>query len=181
MLQTPGSAWSQLIKAGNDKEKIKWLKQFANVQDDGTIQLEVQADDVKPKSLEFDTGFVKREATNEASVDASENQHIPPLQIVVLIVGTRGDVQPFVAIGKRLQEYGHRVRLATRSNFKEFVLSSGLEFFPLGGDPKVLAGCQGHGIGASGCAYVWIDFGRKAYSDCIIERMKMIGQPPSYN
>ncbi|KAL7148397.1 hypothetical protein ABFS83_06G175800 [Erythranthe nasuta] len=57
----------------------------------------------------------------------------------MLIVGTRGDVQPFVAIGKRLQADGHRVRLATHSNFKEFVLSAGLEFFPLGGDPKVLA------------------------------------------
>lgn len=83
--------------------QIKWLKQFANVQDDGTVQLKVQADDVMPQSLDFGTGFVNREATNEASVDASENQDIPPLQIVVLIVGTRGDVQPFVAIGKRLQ------------------------------------------------------------------------------
>ncbi|KAK4407316.1 Sterol 3-beta-glucosyltransferase UGT80A2 [Sesamum angolense] len=69
-----------------------------------------------------------------------ELQYVPPLQIVMLIVGTRGDVQPFVAIGKRLQDYGHRVRLATHSNFKEFVLTSGLEFYPLGGDPKVLAG-----------------------------------------
>ncbi|KAK3415903.1 hypothetical protein EUGRSUZ_H01372 [Eucalyptus grandis] len=57
----------------------------------------------------------------------------------MLIVGTRGDIQPFVAIGKRLQEHGHRVRLATHSNFREFVLTAGLEFYPLGGDPKVLA------------------------------------------
>ena len=41
-----------------------------------------------------------------------------------------------------LQDYGHRVRLATHSNFKEFVLTAGLEFYPLGGDPKVLAGCM---------------------------------------
>lgn len=41
-----------------------------------------------------------------------------------------------------LQEYGHRVRLATHANFKEFVLTAGLEFYPLGGDPKVLAGCM---------------------------------------
>lgn len=34
------------------------------------------------------------------------------------------------------------MRLATHSNFKEFVLGSGLEFFPLGGDPKVLAACE---------------------------------------
>ncbi|KAF3958187.1 hypothetical protein CMV_016879 [Castanea mollissima] len=58
----------------------------------------------------------------------------------MLIVGTRGDVQPFVAIGKCLQEHGHRVRLATHANFKDFVLTVGLEFFPLGGDPKVLVG-----------------------------------------
>ncbi|CAL5427197.1 unnamed protein product [Camellia sinensis] len=37
-------------------------------------------------------------------------------------------------------DYGHRVRLATRSNFKDFVLTAGLEFYPLGGDPKILAG-----------------------------------------
>lgn len=41
-----------------------------------------------------------------------------------------------------LQDYGHRVRLATHSNFKEFVLTAGLEFFALGGDPKILAGCK---------------------------------------
>lgn len=40
------------------------------------------------------------------------------------------------------QADGHRVRLATHSNFEDFVLTSGLEFFPLGGDPKVLAACE---------------------------------------
>ncbi|PHU19834.1 Sterol 3-beta-glucosyltransferase UGT80B1 [Capsicum chinense] len=56
----------------------------------------------------------------------------------MLIVGTCGDVQPFTAIDKRLQDFGHRVRLATHANFKEFVLTAGLEFYPLGGDPKIL-------------------------------------------
>ncbi|PRQ54907.1 putative sterol 3-beta-glucosyltransferase [Rosa chinensis] len=37
---------------------------------------------------------------------------------------------------------GNRVRLATHANFKDFVLTAGLEFFPLGGDPKVLAECS---------------------------------------
>jgi len=36
-------------------------------------------------------------------LDSSDLQHMPPMQIVMLIVGTRGDVQPFIAIGKRLQ------------------------------------------------------------------------------
>lgn len=46
-----------------------------------------------------------------------------------------------VDMDMHLQDYGHRVRLATHANFKEFVLTAGLEFFPLGGDPKVLAEC----------------------------------------
>ena len=41
-----------------------------------------------------------------------------------------------------MQDYGHRVRLATHSNFKDFVLTAGLEFYPIGGDPKVLAECM---------------------------------------
>uniref|UniRef100_A0A804ML81 sterol 3beta-glucosyltransferase n=1 Tax=Zea mays TaxID=4577 RepID=A0A804ML81_MAIZE len=73
-------------------------------------------------------------------LDSSDLQDRPPMQIAMLIVGTRGDVQPFIAIGKRLQDYGHRVRLATHANFKDFVMTTGLEFYPLGGDPKILAG-----------------------------------------
>lgn len=43
-----------------------------------------------------------------------------------------------------LQEFGHRVRLATHANFSDFVKSAGVEFYPLGGDPRVLAGCKGN-------------------------------------
>ncbi|KAL3697382.1 hypothetical protein R1sor_011458 [Riccia sorocarpa] len=86
-------------------------------------------------------GEVGEEAGEEEEADEDGCQReIPPLQIVMLIVGTRGDVQPFVAIGKHLQGFGHRVRLATHSNFREFVMTAGLEFYPLGGDPKILAG-----------------------------------------
>lgn len=122
------------------KKKLKWLNRLASVRSDGTVQFEIP-DEIKPHSLEFGTKVVPNEATTEhEDFDTTTIPDFPPLQIVMLIVGTRGDVQPFVAIGKRLQEYGHRVRLATHSNFKEFVKSSGLEFYPLGGDPKVLAG-----------------------------------------
>ncbi|KAH7571390.1 hypothetical protein JRO89_XS04G0036000 [Xanthoceras sorbifolium] len=126
------------------KKKLKWLNRVATVKDDGTVQFEVPGD-IKPQNLDFGTGGVYNESTDNASSDiesleAADVHNIPPLHIVILIVGTRGDVQPFVAIGKRLQEDGHRVRLATHANFEDFVLTAGLEFFPLGGDPKVLAG-----------------------------------------
>ncbi|OOF99228.1 glycosyltransferase family 1 protein [Aspergillus carbonarius ITEM 5010] len=60
------------------------------------------------------------------------------LNIVIQIVGSRGDVQPFVALGNELQNYGHRVRIATHNVFAEFVTQSGLEFYPIGGDPAEL-------------------------------------------
>lgn len=53
-------------------------------------------------------------------------------------MGSRGDVQPFVALGTELQKHGHRVRLATHDVFATFVRSAGLEFFPVGGDPAEL-------------------------------------------
>ncbi|KAF3020893.1 hypothetical protein E8E15_008711 [Penicillium rubens] len=60
------------------------------------------------------------------------------LNIVIQVIGSRGDIQPFVALGKELKAYGHRVRLATHLAFREFVLDGGLEFFNLGGDPEEL-------------------------------------------
>ncbi|KAF7185993.1 Sterol 3-beta-glucosyltransferase UGT80A2 [Pseudocercospora fuligena] len=64
----------------------------------------------------------------------------PRLNIVIMIIGSRGDIQPFIKIGKILQdEYGHRVRIATHPTFRDFVeKDSGLEFFSVGGDPSEL-------------------------------------------
>nr|TKW03071.1 hypothetical protein SEVIR_7G038400v2 [Setaria viridis] len=119
------------------KKKLKMLNRIATVKDDGTVVVDV------PSGLEPATAGGTEDAYTEVPVDESldgaDIPYRPPMQIVILIVGTRGDVQPFVAIGKRLQNYGHRVRLATHANFKEFVLTAGLEFYPLGGDPKILA------------------------------------------
>ncbi|KAI0537387.1 putative sterol glucosyltransferase [Xylaria digitata] len=60
------------------------------------------------------------------------------LNIVIQVIGSRGDVQPFVALGNELQKHGHRVRLATHNVFDTFVRSAGLEFYPVGGDPVEL-------------------------------------------
>ena len=63
----------------------------------------------------------------------------PPMNIVIQIVGSRGDVQPFIALGQVLKnKYGHRVRVATHPTFREFVTENGLEFFSIGGDPAEL-------------------------------------------
>ncbi|KAL9384542.1 hypothetical protein Peur_021552 [Populus x canadensis] len=121
-----------------DQEKRILLNRMATVKDNGTVEVVVPGD-VEPRTLGVGSDYACNTVADDEPLDATD-QYIPPLQIVILIVGTRGDVQPFIAIGKRLQDYGHRVRLATHSNFREFVLTAGLEFYPLGGDPKVLAG-----------------------------------------
>lgn len=63
----------------------------------------------------------------------------PQLNVVIQIVGSRGDVQPFVALGKVLRDtYGHRIRIATHATFQPFVEEAGLDFFNIGGDPAEL-------------------------------------------
>ncbi|KAL9598450.1 MAG: hypothetical protein Q9219_004486 [cf. Caloplaca sp. 3 TL-2023] len=71
---------------------------------------------------------------------ASPNTPRPKLNIVVMVIGSRGDIQPFLKLGKLLkEEHGHRVRIATHPAFKNFVEhDSGLEFFSVGGDPAEL-------------------------------------------
>ncbi|KAJ5475205.1 Sterol 3-beta-glucosyltransferase UGT80B1 [Penicillium diatomitis] len=80
------------------------------------------------------------ERVDETSQKLNEDADDFPLHlnIVIQVVGSRGDVQPFVALGKELQKHGHRVRLATHLAFREFVLDGGLEFFNIGGDPAEL-------------------------------------------
>ncbi|XP_025886570.1 sterol 3-beta-glucosyltransferase UGT80B1 isoform X2 [Solanum lycopersicum] len=43
-------------------------------------------------------------------------------------------------LSERGKAFGHHVRLATHSNFRDFVKSGGIDYYPLGGDPRVLAG-----------------------------------------
>lgn len=55
------------------------------------------------------------------------------LRLVVLALGSRGDVQPFVALGKVLQARGHRVCIATELEYLELARQHGLECALVGG------------------------------------------------
>ena len=56
------------------------------------------------------------------------------MTITMLTTGTRGDTQPFVALGVALQDAGYPVRIAAAENFASFVTGYGLEFYPTRGD-----------------------------------------------
>jgi sterol 3beta-glucosyltransferase len=54
--------------------------------------------------------------------------------ITILAMGSRGDVQPYVALGVALQKAGARVRIATLETFAGFVTGYGLECYAIQGD-----------------------------------------------
>ena len=58
------------------------------------------------------------------------------MRIVIISVGSRGDVQPFVALGMGLRQAGHDVCVATRSQFEQFVRERGLDFAPVERPPR---------------------------------------------
>jgi UDP:flavonoid glycosyltransferase YjiC (YdhE family) len=58
--------------------------------------------------------------------------------ITIFAVGSRGDVEPYVALGLALRATDHRVRVATHPSFQELVTGNGLEFAPLERYPKRL-------------------------------------------
>jgi sterol 3beta-glucosyltransferase len=56
------------------------------------------------------------------------------MNITILTAGTRGDVQPYIALAQGLQRKGHSVTVATGTNFEEFVTEHGARFAPLNAD-----------------------------------------------
>jgi UDP:flavonoid glycosyltransferase YjiC (YdhE family) len=59
------------------------------------------------------------------------------MNITIATVGTRGDVQPYIALGCGLQSIGHQVKIATDPLFREFIETSGLGFLPVAADPRI--------------------------------------------
>ena len=60
------------------------------------------------------------------------------MKVTLLSYGTRGDVQPFTAIGLALARRGHDVVVAAPHDHLEFVRSTGLQAMPLPGDSRRL-------------------------------------------
>ena len=60
------------------------------------------------------------------------------LRITCLTIGSRGDVQPYIALCKGLIKEGHKPKIATHREFQGWVEKHGIAFAPVEGDPAEL-------------------------------------------
>jgi sterol 3beta-glucosyltransferase len=63
---------------------------------------------------------------------------MPSKHFVCLTIGSRGDVQPYIALGRGLQKEGHKVTVVTHEEYKEWVTGFGVDHRTAGGDPGAL-------------------------------------------
>ncbi len=120
---------------------------------DGRIDIKVNSS--SRKLLELLTPVQNQLEDNNESLSrpssvlaGSNGVPTPKLNIVIQIVGSRGDVQPFISLGLALKHCSHRVRIATHPVFQSLIEDLGLEFFSIGGDPAELMAfmCRNPGL-----------------------------------
>lgn len=58
------------------------------------------------------------------------------MHIAIIALGSRGDVQPYIALGQGLKKAGYTVRLIATQDFEALVKSHGLEFWPIRGNSQ---------------------------------------------
>lgn len=61
------------------------------------------------------------------------------MKIAIIASGSRGDVQPYIALAHGLQKAGHQVRLVTNDNFKQLVERVGVPFYRMRGNVQEVA------------------------------------------
>lgn len=80
----------------------KIIENLVKIQNDGTVEVDVaRSAPVASELLELDA--VDAAPTDFKNTVFEFSKSVPKLKIAMLVVGTRGDVQPFIAFAKRLQ------------------------------------------------------------------------------
>ena len=97
------------------------------------------------------------------------------MRITILTYGSRGDVQPFLALAIGLQKAGYQLKLAAPHRFESFVTANNVPFVPLAGDPEVISqGLNDAGANPLGMLRAMSDYifsiadqvARKAFDAC---------------
>lgn len=109
------------------------------------------------------------------------------MHITCVTIGTRGDVQPYIALCKGFMEDGHTCRIATHEEYRDWVTSFGIEFEVVEGNPADLMQlCVDHGMFSYGFLKAgisqfrgWIDeLLRSIYTACQVFNALSIGHGP---
>eukprot|EP00835_Amoeboradix_gromovi_P006061 NODE_651_length_5520_cov_0.396975.p1 type:complete len:880 gc:universal NODE_651_length_5520_cov_0.396975:4567-1928(-) len=94
-----------------------------------------------------DSHFKISRNTSFKAINDMDVMPIVPMKIVFLTIGSRGDVQPFISLAIRFQKDGHTCTIATHSEYKEWIISHGIDFKEVKGDPaQIMKLCINHSI-----------------------------------
>ncbi|CBQ72895.1 probable Ugt53a1-UDP-glucose:sterol glucosyltransferase Ugt53A1 [Sporisorium reilianum SRZ2] len=63
---------------------------------------------------------------------------VSPMRIYCLTIGSRGDVQPYIALCKALKQHGHTPVIVSHPEYRGWVEGHGIEYRGVGGDPAAL-------------------------------------------
>lgn len=82
------------------------------------------------------------------------------MQITILAIGTRGDVQPYIALALGLRKAGHQIRIAAGANYESFIREYGFDFLPVGGDLRDVMDSEAmrRTLEKSSLLHYWRDF-----------------------
>ncbi|PPQ68336.1 hypothetical protein CVT24_004817 [Panaeolus cyanescens] len=99
-----------------------------------------------PVSRSIAAASVAASSHSKRPVNLPKVINIPPqmlirnreLHFVCLTIGSRGDVQPYIALGLGLMKEGHRVTIVTHEEYKPWIEKFGIGHRSAGGDPAAL-------------------------------------------
>ena len=60
------------------------------------------------------------------------------MRFCFITIGSRGDVQPFIALGRGLKQKGHSVRICAMNVFQKLIEAEGFEYAPMAGSAELV-------------------------------------------
>ena len=94
------------------------------------------------------------------------------MKLTFLCFGSRGDVQPYIALGVGFQRAGYDVRIATHDIFKDLVTNNGLEFALVKGNPRaMLEGNTAHEALKTGSNSIGMVFKLRKFAEALMNEM----------
>lgn len=93
---------------------------------------------VYPKALNEEALAYMPFVANRPWSSGGANVRLTPRRFTMLTIGSRGDVQPYIALSLRLMQDGHKCTIVTHAEFKGWIEGYGIEHRQAGGDPTAL-------------------------------------------